>query len=113
MGALPCGADMGETDDFEWDDMKDAANRQNRGLPLPLAARLFDGRPRIDAISSKSSPGEVRFETMAEFEGNVLFCVWTWNGDRRRIISLRIAHRSERRAYQEAIRGGGSSGQDN
>lgn len=103
---------MGETDDPEWDDTKDAANRENRGLPFPLAAALFDGRPRADAVSLKSPPDEPRFETMAAFEGRVLFCVWTWNGERRRIISLRMAHRSERRAYEKAIGGGGAARQD-
>jgi uncharacterized DUF497 family protein len=78
---------MGETDDFEWDDMKDAANRQNRGLPLPIAAILFDGRPRVEHVSQKTKRGEVHFETMAEYEGIVLFCMWTWSGERRRIIS--------------------------
>ena len=102
---------MGETDDFEWDDVKDAKNQARRGLPLPLAALLFDGRERLDRISKKSAPGETRSETMAEVEGRVLFCVWKWSGQRRRVISLRIAHRSERRAYQEAVEGGGSSGQ--
>lgn len=100
---------MGETDDFEWDDDKDAANRANRGLPLPLAARMFDGRVKIEDLSTKSPDGEPRFETMAEVEGRVLFCVWHWKNERRRIISLRMAHRSERRAYQEAIGRGGSS----
>ena len=103
---------MGETEDFEWDDVKDAINRTERGLPLPIAARLFDGRPRVDNVSVKSPPGETRFETMAEFEGRVLFCVWMWSGERRRIVSLRIAHRSERRAYQETIARGRSSRQD-
>jgi len=100
---------MGETDDFEWDDDKDAANRANRGLPLIFAALMFDGRPKTEDLSSKSPDGEIRFETMAEVEGRMLFCVWHWRGRRRRIMSLRVANRSERRAYQEAIARGGSS----
>lgn len=103
---------MGETDDFEWNDDKDAANRANRGLPLYLGALLFDGRLRIEDVSLKSPQGELRFETMAEVEGRVLFCVWHWRDGRRRIISLRIANRSERRAYQEAIERGGTSRKD-
>lgn len=103
---------MGETEDFEWDDVKDEANRLNRGLPLPMASRLFDGRPRTDTLSRKSPPGETRFETLALFEGRVLFCVWQWRGERRRIISLRVAERSERRAYQEAVGGGGPARED-
>lgn len=62
---------MGGNDDFEWDDVKDATNRHRRGLPLPIAARLFDGRPRVDGVSAKSRSDETRFETMAELEGRV------------------------------------------
>ena len=94
---------MGETDDFEWDDDKDAVNRNDRGLPLLVAALLFDGRPRVERISRKSQT-EDRFETMAEYLGVVLFCVWVWKGQRRRIISLRVAHRSERGVFFKATK---------
>ena len=100
---------MGETDDFEWDDDKDAVNRANRGLPLIFAALMFDGREKTEDVSAKSSEGETRFETMAEVEGRMLFCVWHWRHGRRRIISLRVANRSERRAYEEAVGRGGAS----
>lgn len=94
---------MGETDDFEWDDVKNAATRAKRDLELVTAALLFDGRHRVERVSPKSPPTELRYETMAEVKGRVPFCVWTWRGTRRRIMSLRLAHRSERRAYQEAV----------
>lgn len=42
---------MGETDDLEWDDIKDAVNHAKHGLPLLLAMLLFDGRPRVDRVS--------------------------------------------------------------
>lgn len=95
---------MGETDDLEWDDQKDAQNRLERSLPMVVGAKLFDGRPRLERFSVKSPLGEDRFETIASVDGLVLFCVWTWSGKRRRIISLRPAKRSERRAYEEATR---------
>jgi uncharacterized DUF497 family protein len=69
---------MGGTDDFEWDDAKDAITWTNRDLELVAAARMFDGRPRLERASRKSPDSEVRYETMAEVEGRVLFCVWTW-----------------------------------
>lgn len=96
---------MGETDDLEWDDNKDVANRGKHGLPLSVAGRLFDGRPRLDRQSPKSPNTELRFETLAAIGEDVLLCVWTWRNGRRRAISLRMAKRSERRAYQEAIGG--------
>ncbi len=45
---------MDETDDFEWDDVKDVVNQRERGLPLALAALLFDSRFRLDQVSKKS-----------------------------------------------------------
>lgn len=57
---------MGETDDVEWDDLKDApANREKHGLPLVIAARLFDGRPRLDRASPQSDIEDPRRETIA------------------------------------------------
>src|SRR5689334_15867048 len=96
---------MGEAEDIEWDDGKDQLNRSKHGMPLVLAAFLFDGRPRLDRISRRSPDEEIRFETIAEREGDVLLCVWTWRGRQRRLISLRYANRSERRAYQKAVGG--------
>lgn len=96
---------MGETDDFEWDDNKDAANRAKHGLPLPLSALLFDGRPRLDR-HSRGERGETRFETIAAYGPDVLLCAWTWRGQRRRAISFRFANEVERHAYQEAVGGG-------
>ncbi|MET3353303.1 UNVERIFIED_ORG: uncharacterized DUF497 family protein [Xanthobacter viscosus] len=96
---------MGETDDLEWHDDKDAANRVKHGLPLFFAAVIFDGRPRFERLSPKQVAGEARVEAMAEVADRVLFCVYIWRGTRRRIISVRAAHRSERRAYEKATRG--------
>ena len=97
---------MGETDDLEWDDAKDAANRAKHGLPLGLSALVFDGRYRYVRPSAKEFSGEFRTEALAQVEHHVLLCVYVWRGPRRRIISLRRAHRSERRAYEEAVERG-------
>ena len=94
---------MGETDDFEWDDGKTASNLQKHNYPLPLAALLFDGRKRLDRLSKQQPDHEPRYETIAAYEGSVLLCVWTMRGRKRRVVSLRVASRTERRAYQEAI----------
>ena len=95
---------MGETDDLEWDDAKDISNRQKHGLPLPLAALLFDGRERLDRLSRKQPDSEPRFETIAPYLSSMLLCVWVQRGVRRRVLSLRTANRAERRAYEEATR---------
>jgi len=103
---------MGETDDLEWEDGKDAVNRQKHGLPHAFSAFLFDGRPRLERHSPKSAGNEPRVEAIAEIGGRVLFCVYVWRGARRRIISLRRAHRSERRAYEEAVSRSGADRED-
>jgi uncharacterized DUF497 family protein len=41
---------MGETDDLEWEDGKDAVNRKKHGFPLAFSAFMFDGRPRLERI---------------------------------------------------------------
>ena len=93
---------MGSTDDFEWDDEKDAANRNKHGLPLAFGIFIFDGRQRLERASPKIVMGEARFEAMAELVGRVIICVFVWRGRRRRLISVRRAHRSERSAYTQA-----------
>jgi uncharacterized DUF497 family protein len=103
---------MGETDDLEWDDIKDAANRAKHGLPLFFAAVMFDGRFRLERPSPKRVGDEERTEAIAEVEGRMLLCVYVWRGRKRRPISLRRAHRSERRAYQEAVGRGGPVPED-
>ncbi|MCS0502092.1 BrnT family toxin [Ancylobacter mangrovi] len=97
---------MGETDDFEWDDDKDAANLAKHGLPLFFGMFVFDGRPRLERPSPKLVAGEARTEAMAELEGRVILCVFVWRAHRRRLISVRRAHRSERRVFEKAVRGG-------
>ena len=94
-----------QSDDLEWDDRKERENVAERGLPFAFASLIFDGRPRVEALSRKSPAGESRFAAMAEVDGRVLFCVYVWRGAKRRVISLRIANRKERRAYQEAVAG--------
>lgn len=51
---------MGETDDFEWDDAKDAINRTKHRLPLIVAARIFDDDERIETVSRASTASETR-----------------------------------------------------
>ncbi len=95
---------MGEADDLEWDDVKDETNRQKHGLPLVLASLIFDGRPRFERGKEHAVTGELRYSTIAEIDGVVLFCVWAWRGAKRRIISLRRANQRERNAYAKATR---------
>jgi uncharacterized protein len=92
---------MGSTDNFEWDDEKSSLNHAKHSLPLPVAIAIFDDPRRIEWPSQRSTLTETRFVTVGMAFGRILVCVYTWRGLRRRLISVRRAHRSERRAYEQ------------
>ncbi|WP_246519996.1 BrnT family toxin [Ancylobacter lacus] len=70
---------MGETDDFEWDDDKDAANRAKHGLPFRFGEFVFDGRPRFEPPLLRQIAGEPRHVAIADVAG-VLYCVSSSGG---------------------------------
>ena len=84
-----------------WDERKSASNALKHGVPLDLARALFGG-PVVE-WEDTATHDEDRWISMGRVSGRVLVCVWTWRGDRRRVISLRRATRSEAREYYEAI----------
>lgn len=89
---------------WTWDDEKDRINRRKHGLPLsigevaladPLALSQPDPHPDGD-----------RWNTLAVVAGVTLFIVHTWPDETwpdempGRIISVRVATKNERRAYE-------------
>jgi uncharacterized DUF497 family protein len=95
---------MGETDDFEWDDTKEARNLSKHGMSLRLAAELFASDFRVEFAATNSRSDASRTIAIALAFGRLLTCVYTWRGQKRRVISLRSASRRERRAYEKAAR---------
>jgi len=90
---------------WTWDPEKDRRNRARHGLPLslgevvladPLAVSLPDPHPDAD-----------RWDTVGMVEEMAVFVVHTWPDDEDgigRIISVRLASRSERKAYEDGER---------
>jgi hypothetical protein len=89
---------------FEWDEKKSQRNREERGLGFDVPERLFFNR-FIEWVDDRKDYGETRMIVVGAVEGRVLTVVYTWRGDRRRVISLRIANRMERDAYRQKIDG--------
>lgn len=91
---------------FEWDEAKSAANARDRGLPFDVAMALFD-RPTLESPDRRRDYGELRMRAIGSVSvsGYVLVCVCTDRKAVRRIISLRLADRSERDAYRKAYPG--------
>ena len=88
---------------FEWDEAKSRKNRKERGLPFEAAVPMFDN-DTLEKPDTRQDYGEQRFQAIGCVEGRILFCVYTWRGTTsepvRRIISLRVAKRSEADAYK-------------
>ncbi|MGH9750302.1 MAG: BrnT family toxin [Candidatus Polarisedimenticolia bacterium] len=85
---------------FEWDPVKARINLRRHGVDFADAAIVFED-PLALTIPEEGTQ-EDRFITMgADALGHVLVVVYTWRGDRIRIISARRATRKERRSYEE------------
>ena len=85
---------------FEWDEEKRQSNIEKHGFDFIRAARLFDGRPRLDAASPRGR--EHRILSIGELGGVIIAVAWTQRGeDMCRIISVRRARDEEKRQYQQ------------
>lgn len=51
-------------------------------------------------VDDRADYGEVRLVAIGEIHGRVFTCVYTWRGERQRVISLRPASRKERDVYR-------------
>ncbi len=88
------------TVEIEFDDQKNAANQAKHGLPLSLAALLFEGDYK-EKTDDRQDYGEPRIIAMGSIAGRLCVCIYTWRKGIRRIISLRKANRRESDAYHE------------
>ena len=85
-------------DDVEWDPPKAAANLKKHGVDFADAATVLHDE---QAITVREDEGEEeRYVTIGmDAVGNVLVVVYTWRGDRPRLISARTATSQEREQY--------------
>ena len=89
---------------FEWAEAKSARNLRERGFDFEFVTGIFDG-PVVDEEDRRRDYGERRFHATGQMEGRFFVVVYTWRGDRRRIISARPASRRERDDYHKAFPG--------
>jgi uncharacterized protein len=81
--ALPYNPSM----EISFDPAKDAANIQERGIPLAFGAVLL-ARAVGELEDTRRDYGEVRQRAFAEVEGKWFQCVYTLRGDVRHIITV-------------------------
>jgi uncharacterized DUF497 family protein len=86
--------------EIEFDQAKNDTNVAERGIPFPLAAILLSAPHHLVRDTRKDYP-EARWIATGEITGRVHVCVYTMNGAKYRIISLRKANRREIDGYRK------------
>jgi uncharacterized DUF497 family protein len=87
---------------LEWDDEKDHDNRRKHGISFEEAGRLFtSGVDYLVLFDERHSIVEDRFLAIGPLAGGIVLIVWTEpDEDAIRIISARLATRSEQELYE-------------
>ncbi len=86
--------------EFEWDPRKAEVNLSTHGIDFARVMDIF--LDRVAVVRSDRTP-EARWKAIGELNGVEITVIFTWRGDRRRIISARRARANERRAYREVF----------
>ena len=90
--------------EIEFDIAKSERNQRERGFGFDFAALIFLGLT-IEWDDVRKNYGERQIIALGQFEGETYVLVYTWRGDRRRIISARRAKAGERNAYRKTFPG--------
>ncbi|MDQ0391917.1 BrnT family toxin [Labrys monachus] len=90
---------MNEPAEFEWDDVKAAANRAKHHISFEFGVRIFEDANRIEFDASRPGDGEIRFKAVGLIQDRLFTVVFTLRGDVCRIISARRANAREERSY--------------
>ena len=86
---------------IEFDPEKEAESEH--GLLFKLAAELFDGK-FVEEEDHRFDYGEQRFKAtgpVAALGGRFCVAIFTWRGERRRVISFRKANDREIKRYRD------------
>ena len=86
-------------DQFEWDEAKRLKTIAERDIDFLDAVAVFDNRPVLHILTQHKT--EKRFLSTALIKGKLFTVIWTWRGEKRRIISFRRARDGEERAYRK------------
>ena len=85
----------------EWDPAKAAANLAKHGIHFADAVSALEDASAL-TIRDPSPEGEERWITVGlDALARVLVVVYTWRGERPRLISARLATPRERQQYEE------------
>ena len=86
--------------DYEWDEGKAAANLRKHGVDFADAALVLEDELALTLRDLHTE--EERFVTLGKDpNGRLLVVVYTWRGERIRLISARAMTSKERRQYEK------------
>jgi len=86
--------------DYEWDEEKAAANLRKHGVDFADAALVLEDELALTLRDLHAE--EERFVTLGKDpSGRLLVVVYTWRGERIRLISAREMTSKERRQYEK------------
>ncbi len=89
---------------YEWDDLKDAANLDKHGVGF-ASLEAFDWDTSLTQIDKRRQYQEIRLQTLGKINGRLHFLVHTKREpDICRVISLRHADPTEKEIYEKIIR---------
>ena len=87
---------------YEWDSGKARRNLQKHGVDFADAVPVLEDELAL-TVRDPNDRSEERFITIGcDALGRLLVVVFTWRGERIRIISARSATSHERRHYEES-----------
>jgi uncharacterized protein len=84
---------------FEWDENKRDSNITKHGIDFGDAQEVFSD-PTAYTYASNQSANEQRYVTVGSAKGVLMAVIFTLRGLAIRIISARVARRSERQRYE-------------
>jgi hypothetical protein len=89
--------------ELEWDEQKAAANLRKHGVDFADAALVLEDDLAL-TLRDSDARAEERWITMGQDpRQRVLVVVYTWRGERIRLISARKATGAERRLYETRL----------
>ena len=89
---------------FEWDENKRIKNIAEHGVDFRLAVGIFF-KPIVEETDNRSDYGEVRIRALGTIKNHHLTVIYTWRGNKRRIISAWKAGKNGKRKYQAILNG--------
>ena len=85
---------------FEWDESKNAINKEKHKISFETAAYVFEDPYYIEMYDFEHSTDEDRYIAIGRV-GDVLFVVFTEKKDAIRLISARLATNAEKELYYD------------